>query len=648
MRPRAIQVRLAAVLLSGLALGALGLLEPLIGFWEHFHLLGAPWPTLLLFYLGSGLAIAIAAGSAVSIALAFRSAQWMPVAIAAYYATATAALAAAIFLTPVVHRELVSFNVPVSKLIIFPVLLVLGAAFTYKGTRRIVMPLFTALFGYPSGRIALLRLTMWLLLIGLLIPVTIAKDLRSRYRGSGRPPRPALATRPSHDPVQNVLLITIDDLRADHLGSHGYARPTSPRIDALAREGYDFTRCFAQANCTELSFGSIFTSLYPSTHAVRRTGGVASRLPARIETLAERMRDAGLSTHALMTNPFLKREWGLTQGFDTVCEYHFGYLDLMPVRLLRQFGLALSPERIGYLQIPRASVVVDDAIARIEEERHTPFFLHVHLMDTHPPYIPPATYEERYRTASAARVPARRLWRNTWPVIEMLPSERELLPPSERQRMIDLYDAAIRYVDDQVGRLLDALDAAGLAERTLVLLTSDHGDEFLEHGDIFHKSPFLYDELIHVPLIVRVPERQGERVTELVRHIDLAPTLLELFGQPPIEAAQGTSLLPLLGGDRAAWTAQAAYSQSYEFIAVRTPERKLMYDLARDRTFCFDLRTDPRELHNVYGTDAGCDSLDEALMEFLKRVSVPADTRPKIPIDSQTREVLGTLGYIDL
>ncbi|MBM3318470.1 MAG: sulfatase [Candidatus Eisenbacteria bacterium] len=647
MRSRAIRVRLTAILLCGLTLGALGLLEPLLRFWRQYHLLGIPGGTLVLYYLAAGLAVAAAAGVPVTLGLALRPVQWMPLAMAAYYASATAALAGVIVLAPIVRWELLDFRFHLSYAVILPLLALIAGFLVYKATPRILLPLFGWLFGRPSGRFARLRTALLLLLVGLLIPVALVKDARSRYADAGRPARPDLATRPSDDPVQNVLLITIDALRPDHLQGYGYARPTSPNIDSLAAEGTLFTHAFAQANCTELSFGAIYTSLYPFAHGVQRRAGLASRLPAATETIAELMRDAGLRTFCLAPNPYLKREWGLTQGFDRVEEFHYGYRSLLAVRVLREAGLVRMPEMIAHLDVPRARVVVDRAVRLLAETRGQPFFMHVHFMDVHHPYIPPAPYQEMFRTPGATSISAAQFWRRGWPIFSMLPSEEELLPPRDLARLIDLYDGAIRYTDDEIGRLLRELQRLGLARQTMVVLTADHGDEFLEHGDIFHKSPFLYDEVIRVPLIVSRPGATGgARSDALVRHIDLLPTLADWMGLPRVAQAQGSSLRPLLSGE-GEWDDPAVFSQTYDVIALRTRAHKLMYDLRHDRSYCFDLIADPEERTNLQGQGEACGELEPLLADFLRQIALPRSGHAPVEIDARTRRTLESIGYVD-
>jgi arylsulfatase len=648
MRTRALKIRLATVIAVGLAVGALGLLEPLLGYWGGFHLLGIGWPTLLLLYLGGGLLLSILAGAIVTLGYARHSSQWLPITALAHYATATIALVGVVILALPIHYELRSFGLPSSCALVTPVLLVLAALLTVKALPRLVTPFFSWFLGKPSGRVAGARVAIVLILIGLIVPLTVLQGEQTRRQGHGRPPRLELRTRPGGQAVQNVLLITIDALRADRLGAYGYRRPTSPRLDSLAAHATLFEHCFAQGNVTELSMGALFTSLYPSMHGVRRHQQLAGPLAPEIETIAENLRDAGLRTAGLMSNPLLKREWGLTQGFDRCDEFQYGYLSLLPVRLLKGLHWITPPARIGNLQVPIATVVTDRALAELNRLKAEPFFLFVHYMDVHHPYLPPERFEVLFRTPGASPLEAKALWKRSWPLFKELPSDREIISQADLRRFGDLYDGCIRYVDNEIGRLLEGLRARGLDRNTLLVITADHGDEFLEHGYMFHLSPYLYDELTHVPLLVHWPgQTDGRRVPETVRLIDVMPTLLAACDLPPCPAAQGRSLLPLLRGD-GGWTEVDAISQSYECVALRTPLRKLMLDLPRDRAFGYRLDVDPLELQNVAGQDPGCDALQPVLDSFIKRAMVFPAGLPPTELDPRTRELLRSIGYVSM
>jgi len=649
MRTRGLRIRLATTVAVGLAVGALGLLEPLIGYWGQFHLLGIGLPTLLLLYLGGGLLLSFLAAILVSVGYAGRTSQWLPISAVAHHATATLALTVAVILARPVHYELGAFGLPSSYALVIPVLLILAALITVKIIPRIMTPFFSWFLGEPSGRVSRARVAIVLVLIGLIVPLTVLQGVRRRGPGQvGRPARLELRTRPGGQDVQNVLLITVDALRADRLGAYGYHRPTSPRLDSLAARATLFEHCFAQGNVTELSMGALLTSLYPSMHGVRRQQHLASALAPEIETLAENLRDAGLRTAGLMTNPYLKREWGLTQGFDRVEEFQYGYLQLLPVRMLKVLHQIRMPARIGNLQIPTATAVTDRALVELGRAPGEPFFLFVHYMDVHHPYLPPARSEGLFRSSGASALEAPALWKRYWPVFKELPSEKEIIAPADLRRFSDLYDGCIRYVDGEIGRLLDGLRARGLDRNTLVVVSADHGDEFMEHGNMLHLSSFLYDELTHVPLLIHWPgQTEGRRTGMQVQLIDVMPTLLAACDLPACPGTQGRSLLPLLRSD-AGWSDAPVYNQSYACVAVRTPSRKLMVDLPNDQTYSFRLDLDPREQVNVYGQDPGCDSLGTLLEGFMRRAMfLPPGMRPT-ELDARTREVLRSIGYVSM
>lgn len=608
--------RILSVILVGLALGALGLLEPLIRFWSRFHEVGQPWTVLVALYLGFGLTCALAAGFVVSAAQATRSAQRRPVACVSFYLAGALALGAVLVGTPLLRRELNDLFFPISYWVLYPVLLIIGIVAAVKLTPHVVQPLLAGLIGYPSGRISRGRLVTLLLVSGLLIPLTAYKSHFSARWESGRPARTGLRSRPGTQPAQNVLLITIGGLRADHLGAYGYARPSSPTLDSLATRGVLFERCYTQGSHSELALGSLFTSLYPEVHGVRSRDDRTAELAQSVETLAEGLRDAGLRCVGLMNGPFLTRATGLAQGFDELAEFHHGYLELFPWRYLQKLRPSAVPQQIPQSSFFRADVVVDEAVRRMRRLRDRPFFLFVNLADTNQPFIPPRQFESAFVSPGATPMGGEELWKKRWPVLKKLPGE-QVLPRSELLRFVDLYDGAIRYVDGEIGRLCAELRALGLDRNTLVVVVSDRGAEFLDHGQMLNYSELLYDEMIHVPLIVSLPGLEAPaRVTPIVRAIDLAPTIHEIFDLPRARQMQGQSLLPLMRGVTG-WEPVPAYSESYTHAALRTLEHKIvtpMHEAGDGR--CFDLTRDPGEQINLYGATAVCDSLGRILEQM--------------------------------
>ena len=638
--------RLLMILLSGIALGFLSLLEPLSRFWTHFHILGISWFNLTGVYLGLGLLIAIVAGVAVSLLTAFRSQRMQRLMIVAYYLTATFVLYGVMMVARTVRHALFPLGINLPYWIVFPVLMLLGGMVVLILAPMVVRPLLSLLIGSASGRISGVKVTCWVLIVGLTIPLTALKERATYRHAQSRAPIPELATRPNHDPIQNVVFILVDALRADHLGCYGYHRETSPVMDRLAAQSFRFANCFSQGNRTELSVGSLFTSLYPSMHHVRQRGDRASILAAERETLAESMRDAGLTTVSLANNPFVKREWGLGQGFDTLVEFHTGYSALRPYQYLRKLGFYESPDSAYKIASTRAEFIIDEALGQLSRLEDSPFFLYIHFMDVHHPYLPPYPYDSAWITEGAYTGDLRRLWDDNWGSFNKLPCEEEVLAPAELLRIIDLYDGAIKYVDHEIGRLLNELASRGLTDNTLVIITADHGAEFMEHGDIFHKTQFLYDEVTHVPLIVHLPgQSQGETREQIVRHIDLMPTLQDVFGVPMSDVAEGQSLLPILTTTARDWRAVPAYMQSYEFIGLRQPLNLLMYDVPNARNYFYNLAADPYAQTNVFES-ADCDSMSHMLMMFLRRISAGAQEEEIHELDPRTKRQLESLGYM--
>ncbi len=623
MKMHGVGVRLSAILLSGLALGSLGLLEPLVRFWDEFYRIGLSWPVLIGIYLGTGLAISIVAGICVSFGLATMAAERRPIIITSYFVGGTIALAAVVVSAPLIRRELEALLMQVPYGVIFAVLTILAVILTTTLTPHIIRPLLSSLIGYPSGRISQTRLTAWLVLIFLLIPLTIHKSYSSQHQLLGRSPRKELTTRPSDDQIQNILLITIDALRADHLSCMGYERSTSPAIDSLAAQSMLFKNCFAQGNQPLTSLGSIFTSLYPGMHSLRDLKNLSTPLPNQIETLAELMRDAGLQTTSIINNTFINRQSGIFQGFDEVDDCDFIHLSLIPARYLIKVKLWTTPEKLSQGKAATATGMTDQAIDFLIESPETPFFMHLHFFDTHYPFSPPEGLQHAFRSPGSSTASPSDFWDRCFPMLKSFDSTAHSFPRADLLRLIDLYDGTIRYVDNEIRRLLRELDRLTLGRNTAVIITGTHGEEFLEHDNIFHKSPRLYDEVIHVPLIIYIPElgSSGE-ANEIVRHIDIMPTLMEIIELPLSSEMQGQSLLPLLL-ELGTWSEVAAYSQSYEYISIRTDTLKVQHDLQSGNAFCFDLAASPAEEIILTEPCAPCDSLENSLLDYLRIISLP-------------------------
>lgn len=310
-----------------------------------------------------------------------------------------------------------------------------------------------------------------------------------------------------------VVVVDIDTLRADHLSTYGYERPTSPHLDQFARQGVQFDWAFSQAPNTLPSQTSILTSLHPSTHLVLHD---SDRLAPEHETLAERFAAAGFVTGAFVDGGYLKPHFGLDQGFETYFDLNGG-------------GIAEGERRIA---------------AWLEEHRAKPFFLFLHTYDVHSPYAPPDPYRERF---AALVAPPTAGFEPTSEALERIRVSQYTatplsLPASDLAYAEALYDGEIAYVDAWFGRLMADLERLGIAESTVVAVVSDHGEEFAEHGSLLHEK--LYATVTRVPMLVRAPGAvSGRKVERAVALVDLAPTLLELAGLSVPERMEGRSLL---------------------------------------------------------------------------------------------------------
>ena len=307
----------------------------------------------------------------------------------------------------------------------------------------------------------------------------------------------------------NILLYVIDTLRADHLGVYGYPRPVSPRIDAFAAEATVFDDAVAQSSWTRASMASIFTGLWPLQHSTNRRGDV---LAPEAVTLAELLNAAGYETVAFAKNQNIFPTFGFAQGFEN-------------------FNAMWTKGKSH-----RINEKVDKWLRSFDGER--PFFLYLHAVDPHVPYGPPEGVKYRFASKSNDDLTLKRPpGLNTW----------KTLDPEQRARilghLLDLYDGEIAYNDSTFGNLLEILKERSVYQDTLIILLSDHGEEFQDHGNWQHGRN-LFVENLHVPLLIRFPDRgQGVRVAQRVQHIDLLPTLLDYLGLEAPDFLEGQSFL---------------------------------------------------------------------------------------------------------
>jgi arylsulfatase len=415
---------------------------------------------------------------------------------------------------------------------------------------------------------------------------------------------PQLASCPDAGP--SLLLITIDALRADHLGGAGYARATSPHLDAFAADATRFAAAYAAAPKTIPSIPQMLTGRYFPAH-----GGEGA--------LAALVGPEGVAaSRAIVNNPYVDR-WLAAQepGFDTRIA---GELD--------------------------ARAITSDALRFLTAAGRCRTALYLHYLEPHTPHQSPARYARRFIDPSAATTVGLTF-------DDVTGAWQGRYGPEDRRRIIDLYDGAISYVDRQLGRLFRGLATRGRLEDTVVVVTADHGEELWDHGEFFHGQS-LYDELLHVPLIVRLPRQgHGRVVADVVSTVDVLPTMLAAAGLAPI-AADGISLVPAATGTAGADAAERVVFATVSHAEPRTPPRhaarsadaKVVRNVHDGTLAAFDLAHDPTERTPNDGTGTAARALRGVLDAVRLRIAAAGyqlrvQSRAETPLE-YTLTVTGT------
>jgi len=442
--------------------------------------------------------------------------------------------------------------------------------------------------------------------------VAAALLLVSCHRQSPRPPRP-----------RNVIFILVDTLRADHLGAFGYGRPTSPAVDAFAREAVRFTADRSQAPCTFPSVNSILTSRWPA--AFLDQPGQKLGIPPGIPSLAEILKARGFHTVAVSASAVVRKSpsrfnpsGGFDRGFDVFHE-----------------DCVWKPAAcVNEAAAPFVQPVKKDG---------KPLFLYLQFIDPHGPYRPPPGWRRKFTTGSTDKEWVRTGNPNLIGDWLYKGEPNPGFTPADVQYLKDLYDGEIAYFDSQLAELLAALRKTGLLDDSIVIFTADHGEEFLEHGDVKHCRN-LFDTTTHVPLLVRIPGVAPRTVTSPVAGLDLAPTVLDYLG---VDAKgrrfEGRSLRGALEG-KDGGAAEIQYGLQGTLRSASDGHFKLIQDLAGAPPRLFDLQADPGETRNVLPAQRRAyAALHDALTRWLAR------TEGKGSADTAraAQEKLRSLGYIE-
>ncbi|MGE5207660.1 MAG: sulfatase-like hydrolase/transferase [Chlamydiota bacterium] len=409
----------------------------------------------------------------------------------------------------------------------------------------------------------------------------------------------AAAPQPRAAAPVNLLLVTIDTLRPDHLGCYGSRQVRTPNIDSLAAAGTRFEHAYTPVPITLPSHTVMMTGTYPMYSGINDFSG--NRVNPQQPTLASILRQRGYATGAVLGSAVLDHRFGLNQGFD----FYYDHFDFS----------RLEDANLDLMKRP-GNVVVDQALEWLAANSGKPFFLWVHLYDPHTPYQPP--------------------------------------PPFDREYQGRPYDGEIAFADLQLGRLLRFLKQKQLYGRTLIVLTGDHGESLGEHGEKTHGF-FIYDTTLRIPFIVKLPagQRQDATVAQASSTVDLLPTVLEVLKIPPPADAQGASLLPeILGKPRPASVSTQLYSESFlpllhfDWSDLRGIQVGKYHYIDVPKPELYDLSTDPGELHNLYTEKpAIAQELKSQLDAMEKKYTAGTQQAQSMPLDPVLMERLKSLGY---
>jgi arylsulfatase A-like enzyme/Tfp pilus assembly protein PilF len=405
----------------------------------------------------------------------------------------------------------------------------------------------------------------------------------------------AVPLRAAPKAAPNVVFITIDTLRADHLGCYGYKQIHTPNIDALAEEGVRFERAFTPVPVTLPSHTVIFTGTYPMYSGMHDFSG--NKLSPTQPTLASVLKSDGYATGAVVASAVLDSRFGLNRGFD----FYYDHFDFS----------RLDEANLDEMERP-GNVVADTALAWLSQNYQKKFFLWMHLYDPHYPYRPPAPFSEEYKDHP--------------------------------------YDGEIAFADQQVGRLIQFLKDKGLYNNTLIVLSGDHGESLGEHGEKTHGF-FIYNATLHVPVIVHVPGAKPKAVDDLVSTADLMPTVLSALGMAVPAEVQGRSLLPLIEEPNKK-SDEDLYAESYlprlhfDWSELRGVETDRYHFIDAPKPELYDLTKDPGETQNLFaGKKAVGEEMRGKLTEVIRRYSAGKELAEKTGLDPALMERLKSLGY---
>ena len=430
----------------------------------------------------------------------------------------------------------------------------------------------------------------------------------------------ALAAAPAHAEKPNVIVILVDTLRADHLEPYGYGKDVSPNVAKWASEAVVFDNAISQNAWTVPSVATLLSGVYPQAHKclMFEEGKEVEMdtLSDDQDMLAEQFKAAGYTTSAIVKTKVIAAERGFGQGFDS-------------------YTFVPGSQAWG----PAGQELTDATIAWLDKQAD-PFFLYLHYMDPHSPYQAPGDYFEKYASGSGSTLTGSHEEVRAFKTGGATPSDADI------ERLYALYDGEIAYWDVQFGRLLDALEAQGKADNTVIVLTADHGEQFGEHGGWFHEH--LYQENIHVPLAISAPGAKARHIDTRVQQMDVAPTVASLAGVEHGQHWQGRDLAKAVAGAKAPeGDSYAEYAHKKTLIS---PDGYKII-LGEGGDLMYDLNKDPGETKNIVATEAATFNELKArlvkLWEESKALSSNFAEAEAQELAEEDVEALRALGYIE-
>jgi arylsulfatase A-like enzyme len=447
----------------------------------------------------------------------------------------------------------------------------------------------------------------------------------------------ACGAPPAGNAPPTIIMISLDTLRRDHVGLYGGGATLTPVLDSLAAEAVVFDNAWAQVPFTLASHMTMFTGLYADVHGVDRK---TARLSDAIPTLPELLREAGYQTLGVVTNLWMDEKFGFARGFD--------HYERLP------YGLTYA-DRVNQ----RAFELLD---ARGQDER--PLFLFLHYIDPHSdfynvarnalPYYAPPEFLDDLGIPPDSREFCDQAGHCATEFLFAADRESRPLDEATVARVEALYGCGVAYLDHEVGALVDGLRRRSLWEESLVLVTSDHGEEFREHGRFLHLQPYV--ELLALPLLVKLPggEAAGTRVSPVVETVDYLPTLLDAAGATPPPRVQGRSVLPLVHGEATAERPALGRDKgNRQRFALRLGQWALVHHLDSGHSELYDRLADPAELRDVASQHPDrVDNLRARLLEIVAANRALASTLAAAPVAAEVltddeAEKLRAIGYVE-